>query len=421
MCRWGYSFLLVLAIPFAFITLMRRGRARNKDYNRRRFERFGFVSHAPKKQGYLFHCVSVGEVVAASCLIKRIMQEEPDVQITVTTTTPTGSARVRDIFGDKVHHFYLPYDLHMAMAGMIKRIKPKAVFITEVELWPNLIHACWKRDIPVMVINARMTDRSARRYKKIGKLFNPMLNKLSHVCAQGQRDYNNYLFLGMPSDRLTLTNNIKFDQVASLSNVGDSFVGIAKGSRPVFVAGSTHEPEEQVMIDTCIKLWQTHPDLLLIIVPRHPERFEQVAKLLNESGLAYLRTSTLKAHKGIEGSQVILLDEMGKLNQAYGIASMAFVGGSLADKGGHNALEPAAFSVPILMGPNTYNNPVICEYLKIRGALHICEGADDMAAQCETWLGDDTLRLKVGQLGRNVLDENKGALDETLACVNKVI
>ena len=420
-CRWGYSFLLVLAIPFAFVTLMRRGRARNKDYNRRRFERFGFVSHAPKKQGYLFHCVSVGEVVAASCLIKRIMQEEPGVQITVTTTTPTGSARVRDIFGHGVHHFYLPYDLHMAMAGMIKRIKPKAVFITEVELWPNLIHACWKRDIPVMVINARMTDRSARRDKKIGKLFSPMLNKLSHVCAQGQRDYNNYLFLGMPSDKLTLTNNIKFDQVASLPHASDTFVGITKGSRPVFVAGSTHEPEEQAVIDTCIKLWRDHPNLTLIIVPRHPERFEQVAKLLKENGLAYLRTSTLRDNQGTEDSKVILLDEMGKLNHAYSIASMAFVGGSLADKGGHNALEPAAFSVPILMGPNTYNNPVICEYLNTRGALHICEGADDIAVHCGAWLADEALRLKVGQLGRDVLDENKGALDVTLACVHNVI
>ena len=156
--RWFYSCLLALLIPFAFFTLVKRGVTRQKDYNRRRFERFGYVAHAPKANGYLFHCVSVGEVVAASVLIKRIMQEQPERQITVTTTTPTGSARVRAIFGDKVHHFYLPYDLHMAMAGMLRRIKPSAVFITEVELWPNLIHACWKRDIPVLVVK-RQNDR----------------------------------------------------------------------------------------------------------------------------------------------------------------------------------------------------------------------------------------------------------------------
>ncbi|NDV92066.1 3-deoxy-D-manno-octulosonic acid transferase [Alteromonas sp. 345S023] len=425
-CRWGYSFLLVLAIPFAFVTLMRRGQTRNKDYNRRRFERFGFVSHPRKKEGYLFHCVSVGEVVAASCIIKRIMQDEPDIQITVTTTTPTGSARVQDIFGDSVHHFYLPYDLHMAMAGMIKRIRPKAVFITEVELWPNLIHACWKRNIPTMVVNARMTDRSARRYKKIGKLFNPMLNKLSHVCAQGKRDYDNYLFLGMPQTRLTLTNNIKFDQVASLTNIPNNFCGIEKGSCPVLVAGSTHELEEQMMIDTCLKLWPKHADLILVIVPRHPERFEHVAKLIETNKLDFIRTSQSNpfinhgTNRGAKG-KVILLDEMGKLNLAYSIATIAFVGGSIADRGGHNALEPAAFSVPILMGPNTYNNPVICAYLKERGALYTFDNAEAFAAQCELWLSKETEQRAAGGAGRQVLDENKGALDATLACIRSVM
>lgn len=425
-CRWGYSFLLVLAIPFAFITLMRRGQTRNKDYNRRRFERFGFVSHPRKKNGYLFHCVSVGEVVAASCLIKRIMQDEPDIQITVTTTTPTGSSRVQDIFGDSVHHFYLPYDLHMAMAGMIKRVKPKAVFITEVELWPNLIHACWKRNIPTMVVNARMTDRSAKRYKKIGILFNPMLNKLSHVCAQGKRDYDNYLFLGMPHDRLTLTNNIKFDQVASLPNMPNGFYGMEKGNYPVLVAGSTHELEEQMMIDTCLKLWRKHPDLILIIVPRHPERFEHVAKLIESNQLNFIRTSELnttisQGANNDASSRVILLDEMGKLNLAYSVATIAFVGGSIADRGGHNALEPAAFSVPILMGPNTYNNPVICAYLKERGALHTYDNAEAFAAQCNIWLSEETQQQEAGQAGRQVLDENKGALNTTLTCINSII
>jgi len=418
-CRWLYSCVLVLIIPFAFINLMRRGATRNKDYNRRRFERFGLVAHAPKKNGYLFHCVSVGEVVAASCLIKRIMEAEPDTQITITTTTPTGSARVKDIFGDRVHHFYLPYDLHMAMAGMIRRIKPKAVLITEVELWPNLIHACWKRNIPVMVINARMTDKSAKRYAKIGKLFFPMLKKISHVCAQGKRDFNNYKWLGMEESKLTLTNNIKFDQVASVKQDVDEFMGIKKGGAPIFVAGSTHEPEEQVIVDAMKILWETEPDLRVIIVPRHPERFDTVAKILQSNNIDYIRTSKVDV---IEDTvKCILLDEMGKLNKAYAIASFAFVGGSIANKGGHNALEPVAFSVPVLMGPHTYNNPDICDYLRQKGALFIVSNAQIMAEQCLTWLNSPKLRQQAGEAGKRVLEQNSTALDATLKCMHRYV
>ncbi len=418
-CRWTYSLVLALVIPFAFIQLVFRGATRNKDYNRRRFERFGFVAHPPKPNGYLFHCVSVGEVVAASCLIKRIMNDEPNVQITVTTTTPTGSDRVKAIFGDSVHHFYLPYDLHMAMAGMLKRVKPKAVMITEVELWPNLIHACWKRDIPVLVINARMTDRSAHRYKKIGKLFNPMLAKLTHVCAQGDRDFRNYAWLGVAEDKLTLTNNIKFDQVASLSNPSAPFMGISSNQRTVLVAGSTHEPEEEVVIEAAKALWRDTPSLTVIVVPRHPERFDSVSKLLERKGIAFVRSSMANSIQ--DDQKVILLDEMGRLNDAYAVASFAFVGGSIANRGGHNALEPAAFSVPVMMGPNTYNNPVICEFLQQRGALTIVENAAQMAATVGQWIAEPASRARAGQAGKAVLEENSGALDATLACIKRYV
>lgn len=418
-CRWLYTFVIVFIIPFAFLALVRRGATRNSEYNRRRFERFGFVPRAAKPNGYLFHCVSVGEVVAASCLIKQIMQKEPDAYITVTTTTPTGSARVNDIFGQQVHHIYLPYDLHMAMAGMIKRIKPKAVIITEVELWPNLIHACWKRDIPVMVINARMTDRSARRYAKISKVFTPMLKKLAHVCAQGERDYNNYLMLGMPKNAITLTNNIKFDQAQTPNHANDGFMGMYKDSGPILVAGSTHESEEAVILNAVTRLWETVPQLRLILVPRHPERFDAVAKLITQEGLDYVRTSQLSDIPS--SAKIILLDEMGKLNNAYSVATFAFVGGSIADKGGHNALEPAAFSIPVLMGPNTYNNPVICAYLQQRGALSIVDNAEDIADKCAHWIKSPEDVLRAGEAGRRVIDENRGALKITYECVKKQV
>ena len=419
LCRWGYSCVLALLIPFAIVQLVKRGSTRNKDYNRRRFERFGFVRRPPKENGYLFHCVSVGEVVAASCLIKRIMRVEPDAQITITTTTSTGSARVRDIFKDTVHHFYLPYDLHLAMAGMLKRVKPKMVMITEVELWPNLVHTCWKAHIPVVVINARMTDRSAKRYKKIGKLFNPMLGKLSHVCAQGQRDYDNYSWLGMDSKRLTLTNNIKFDQASSEVNTLSHFIGISRGKSPLLVAGSTHEPEEKAILDAALKVWKVFPSFRVVIVPRHPERFDAVAKIIEKYNLSFARTSEVASVP--DDTNVILLDEMGKLNQAYAIASFAFVGGSIAERGGHNALEPAAFALPILMGPHTFNNPVICEYLQDCGALTIVENAADIAAALTNWIGNPAESVTAGSAGKQVLQNNSGALDATLTCIGKYL
>lgn len=418
-CRWAYSFVLVLIIPIAFLMLMLRGKTKNKAYNRRRFERFGFVAHAPASDGYLFHCVSVGEVVAASCLIKRLMRDEPGCQITVTTTTPTGSARVRAIFGDSVHHFYLPYDLHMAMAGMLKRVKPKAVLITEVELWPNLIHACWKRKIPVMVINARMTDRSAKRYKKISKLFRPMLSKLSHVCAQGERDFNNYQSLGVSEEKLTLTNNIKFDQVAVTQSSTTSFMSLNNAEYPVLVAGSTHESEEAEILKATTELWKRFATLKVVIVPRHPERFNAVAKLIEKTAHPFVRSST---HAKVpDDTNIILLDEMGKLNDAYAVASFAFVGGSIANKGGHNALEPASFSVPIMMGPYTYNNPVICDYLKASKALTIVRDGADIVNLVSRWIEQPALCLQEGRAGRKVLDDNSGALEETMSCIRKYV
>ncbi len=419
LCRWGYSLVLAIAIPFAFIHLLIKATKASDDSHRGRFERFGIVPKPLKQNGYLFHCVSVGEVVAASCVIKRIMQHEPDAQITVTTTTPTGSARVRDIFKDTVHHFYLPYDLSLTMSSMLKRIKPKAVMITEVELWPNLIHVCWKRNIPVMVINARMTERSAKRYKKIGQLFNPMLAKLSHVCAQGQRDYDNYAWLGVAQDKLTLTNNIKFDQAANTASSSAHFLGLAKGERPILVAGSTHEPEESVIVESAKVLWDENPQLRVIIVPRHPERFEAVAKLLERHNLNFVKSS--EVDNVPDDVNVILLDEMGKLNHAYAVATFAFVGGSIADRGGHNALEPAAFSLPIMMGPHTYNNPVICDYLKECGALSIVEDASRVSSTVQEWLESPSKAEKAGMAGKKVLQDNSGALDSTLACIHRSI
>ncbi|MBD3586881.1 3-deoxy-D-manno-octulosonic acid transferase [Salinimonas sp. HHU 13199] len=405
----------MLAAPFAYAGLLKRGVRKQRHDTRHFLSRFGCVARSAHSGGYFFHCVSVGEVVAASCVIKALLQTEPGVTITITTTTPTGSARVRAIFGDQVHHFYLPFDFPFSMRWMLSRVKPCLVCITEVELWPNLIHACWKKKIPTVVINARMTDRSAARYQKISALFAPMLRKVSMVCAQGQRDYENYKALGIQSEKLTLTNNIKFDQAVSLDNSQNSdFMGLSNTERYIVVAGSTHEPEEQILLDAVQRLQDSakRPKPLLIIVPRHPERFESVSDLLSSRNETYVRTSHVSAVN--EHTNVILLDEMGRLNEAYAVADVAFVGGSLADKGGHNALEPAAFGIPVIMGPNTYNNPVICEYMVASGGLHIKHSAAQISEQLLLWLSNPAMRHQAGDAAKTVLTKNSGALNKTL-------
>lgn len=415
--RWTYSFVLVLIIPVAVLILMRKGMFKSQDYGRRRFERFGFVQRPPKQGGYLFHCVSVGEVVSASCLIKRIMSQEPEAQITVTTTTPTGSARVKDIFGDSVHHFYLPYDLHSAMAGMLRRVRPKMVLITEVELWPNLIHACWKRKIPTMVINARMTDRSAKRYAKFGALFTPMLEKLACVCAQGERDYNNFMSLGLSPNKLILTNNIKFDQamVSGLNDTDFAFMGLQAGTRTVLVGGSTHLTEEAALFDCFRSVLELDRDALLIIVPRHPERFDEVEKLIAQTHWEYQCSNN--STEILASTQVLLINQMGRLNDAYRIGTIAFVGASLVPKGGHNALEPAAVGLPIVMGPHVFNNPGICQTLSEASALVIAQDAKALSEQVIQWVMEPQLARESGRAGRQVLMDNQGALAATLSCI----
>ena len=413
-----YSTVIMLLSPLVFMGMaVSKSKAVSRHPNFP-LERFGRVKPANEKGGYLFHCVSVGEVVAASCVIKAIMQQQPNLPITITTTTKTGSARVQELFGDKVNHCYLPFDLPFAMSQFLERISPSLVLITEVELWPNLINQCYQKGIPAMVINARMTERSAHRYSKVSGLFKPMLEKLSCICAQGERDYQHYQTL-LPNDsRLVLTNNIKFDQAGQLTAMPAEIMGLVNGQRPILVGGSTHDPEELTLLDALKSLLKQVPDLLLVLVPRHPERFKIVEKMLSESGLRFQTSST--ADTVHQESQVLLVDQMGKLNQFYSVANIAFVGGSIADRGGHNALEPAAFSLPIMMGPHIYNNPTICEYLLEHGAMERVHTAQDITTICSKWLQDPTLAKQAGSAGLQVLQSNQGAVDKTLQQIKRI-
>ena len=410
-----YSITLSLLVLFALFIFLARSLLNDSRYRKRKLQRFGFLPKINQQGGILLHCVSVGEVVAASTIVKRIQKRHPEYPITITTTTQTGADRVEQIFGSSVSHLFLPYDLSISMKTLLNRIKPEKVLITEVELWPNLIDVCWKRKIPVFIVNARLTDKSAKSYAKLSYLFAPMLHKVHGVCAQGERDYNNYKMMAIPKDKLILTNNIKFDQPLTQSDL-DKANAITQQlnivNRPVLLGASTHAPEEETLLESYRSLKERCPELLLVLTPRHPERFQKVEKLVADAAMNLQKYSSGQSVN--TDTDVVLVDAMGILKSLYSIATFAFVGGSIADRGGHNALEAALFSKPILMGPHTYNNPVICQTLIDAGALSIVQNSSELAEKVTIWLAQPEDAATAGEAGLTVLRDNAGAITKTL-------
>lgn len=415
----AYTVVIALLMPFLILHTLIKMLLRVDSYTKRKLERFGLIAGVFQPNGVWVHCVSVGEVAAASFVVERLLKEQPSLTVTITTTTYTGSQSVIQRFNGRVQHCYLPYDFSPFVALTLAKIKPKAVLITEVELWPILIHQCWKKDIPTLVINARMTDRSISGYQRVSSLFTPMLHKLTLVCAQGQRDYNNYLKLGMPAERLTLTNNIKFDIDVPSSELDNTSLSQKYNpqSKLAFLAGSTHAPEESVILDAFEACLVKYPSLLLLLVPRHPQRFDTVYKLCKERNL-----KTCRASQSIDDdTQVVLVDEMGVLGRLYQLAQFAFVGGSIAPKGGHNALEAAACAVPILMGTSTHNNPDICQALKKVGAITTVNTKTDIQQTLSHWIANPEVAEIAGENGKKAIDANAGAVNKTIASVRQFV
>ncbi|MDF2179271.1 3-deoxy-D-manno-octulosonic acid transferase [Aliiglaciecola sp. CAU 1673] len=409
-----FTLLLLLPYTLAFMLFVGKRLFRGKQQSLRDAQRLGLWLSIERKGGLLLHCVSVGEVVAATPLIKRIMLERSELPITITTTTKTGAERVQELFGNSVQHLYLPFDLPFLMRRLMRQVDPQKVLIMEVELWPNLVHTCWERHIPIFVINARMTTKSMLRYRKLNTLVSPILNHLSGICAQGQRDFDNYLALGAPTDRLFLTNNIKFDlpKVPREPLYREFRTKFDMNGRQVLIAGSTHDPEEKILLQAFKRLKAKFPTLLLILVPRHPQRFETVGKLVESESLRLIKVS--ENQPCAENTDVLLADQMGLLNQLYATADIAFVGGSLAERGGHNALEPAVFGVPVLMGPSRHNNPQICQLLAETGALQLVENEQHLVEKAGRWLADGHKAHEAGNAGRQMILSSTGAIDATL-------
>ncbi|OCG38233.1 MULTISPECIES: lipid IV(A) 3-deoxy-D-manno-octulosonic acid transferase [unclassified Gilliamella] len=413
-----YTFLLYLIQPLVWLRLLWRSR-KAPAYRKRWLERYGFCKNKVKSNGILVHAVSVGETIAAIPLIKALKQQYPCLPITVTTMTPTGSEQVKSLLGDSVSHVYLPYDLPCAINRFLNTVKPKLVIIMETELWPNFICQCYKQNIQLIIANARLSERSANRYSKLGRSISNLLSKISAIAAQNKQDGERFISLGLPRDRLTITGSIKFD--IDLTDQQQQKIKTLKQrwqlDRPIFIAASTHNGEDEIILSAFKRLLQKYPDLLLIIVPRHPERFKTVEKLINDCGLNYINRSS--GQIPAKQTQVILGDTMGELIELYGIADIAFVGGSLVKHGGHNPLEPALHHIPIISGEHFFNFKVICEQLISADGMIICAStADSLYSAINGLLENKTRSQQIGEQAYQVLKQNQGALHRLFNIIN---
>lgn len=411
-----YSLLLYLALPLVLLRLLWRSR-RAPAYRRRWGERLGFYGDQPLDAGLWIHAVSVGETQAAAPLIKHFLDHHPGLGVMVTTTTPTGSERLRGLFEERVRHVYLPYDLPAILQPFLDRVRPRLVVIMETEIWPNLLAVCERRGIPVILANARLSARSARGYARLGSFARATFARLSLVAAQAEADAQRFIDLGVPGERVQVTGSIKFDlrQPASLEDGAEAIRRLWGSDRPVWVAGSTHEGEEEILLAVHRQVLRQHPRALLVLVPRHPERFDRVASLAARQGLTPVRRSTGAACGPADA--VFLGDTMGELPVLMAAADAAFIGGSLVPLGGHNLLEAAAAGVPVAIGPHAFNFAQITRLLVEEGAAVQVADGDELAQLLIAWLGDATTRARIGEQGRRVVALNRGALGRLIALV----
>lgn len=415
MNRTLYTLLFHLGLPLVALRLFLRAR-KAPAYGQRVAERFA-IKLPPMRQGGIWvHAVSVGESIAAAPMVRALLKAYPELPITVTCMTPTGSERIRALFADepRIQHCYLPYDLPWAAARFLDHVRPRLGVIMETELWPNHIHQCAKRGIPVALANARLSARSARGYGRFAKLTRPMLAEMSLIAAQTETEAERFRSLGARPECVQVTGSIKFDLKLDeqlLPRARQLREQWQASQRPVWIAASTHEGEDAQVLEAHRRLLQMHADALLILVPRHPERFNAVHALCAEQFATVRRSS---AELVTDATQVLLGDTMGELLFLYALADIAFVGGSLVPTGGHNPLEPAALALPVISGPHVFNFLDISAMLKDAGALQSVDDSQALAASVQRLVELPQDAKRMGEAGRAVMQANQGALQRLL-------
>ncbi|MEQ3621811.1 MAG: lipid IV(A) 3-deoxy-D-manno-octulosonic acid transferase [Marinobacter sp.] len=415
MLHFFYSLFFRIALPFVLLRLWWMGRTNPEAFVRWQ-ERLGYVETFDEPVIWV-HAVSVGETIAAAPLVKALLRRNPDIPILMTAMTPTGSARARALFGDRVHYAFSPYDTPGAVRRFVGRVRPRALVIMETELWPNMIALSRQREVPIFLINARLSSRSARGYERVASLVRPLLRSISWIAAQAEEDAGRFLRIGATPESVSVTGSIKFDvEVSDEVRAESSGLRAALGAdRPVWIAASTHDGEDRQILEAHQQILEHFPNALLMIVPRHPERFDDVARLIDAMGLSLVRRSQSGSDGGGKvGSEVYLGDTMGELLMLYGASDVAFVGGSLIERGGHNPLEPAAWGIPVVSGPHIFNFETIYDRLDSGQGLFITDSAESLA-QCVVHLfSDKSSAQKAGHNALAVVNANRGALEKVV-------
>ncbi|KGJ97612.1 lipid IV(A) 3-deoxy-D-manno-octulosonic acid transferase [Colwellia psychrerythraea] len=422
-----YRILLLLLLPFLLLFLLIRSK-NNKAYRQRIFERLGLFPKPHKQGGIVVHAASVGEVIALKSFIEKLLLNYPNLPITITSFTPTGSAQVTKLFGNCVQHGYLPLDIFPCTALFLRRLKPKMIIFMETELWPNLIAQCAQQNIKLLLINGRLSKKSLTSYRKISPLIRPCLNRFDKILTQSQENLDHFLQLGAQASHCLNSGNLKFDISVNEQVVQKKtelskllFADSSQDKRTIWLVASTHEGDELIALSAFKELLSHYPQLLLVLVPRHPERFAQVAKLCLEQGLSLAKRSE---NTIINDEQVWLLDSLGELMAAFSLSDIVTMGGSFSEVGGHNPLEPALFNKPIIVGDNMSNFNEIMQQLRHEDAIVELSANDpsmQLVNEISTLLKQPSRQKSLGENAFNVVRANQGASDKTLIQVKKLL
>lgn len=417
--RFLYNLLVyLLMLPFFGYWVIRG--IGNRTYFDRLGQRFGFGF--PRLEHCIWvHAVSVGEVVAAAPLIRALIARFPERELLVTTVTPTGAARVKAIFGDEVRHAYIPFEFPNAVAAFFRDTNPEAALIMETEIWPNLFRGCGIRDIPLVLVSARISPKSVPGYKRLLPLIRETLSHGIIIAAQSDADAERFLSLGAAPERTRVTGNIKFDVELppDLPLRGRELRAELFGDRPVWIAASTHEGEEEIVLAAQQALLKTRPEVLLVLVPRHPQRFPAVRDMVVKQGMRVVSRTEGQACSA--ATQIFLGDTMGELTLFYATSDVAFVAGSLVPIGGHNLLEPAALGLPLLSGPHVFNAEEIADMFVAKGACKLVHDSAELAAAVDGLLSDPGAASQLGSVGREILERNRGSLARLMAMIEPLV
>ena len=422
--RFLYSWLIRCAVPFALAMLVWRGLT-DRGYWRGLSQRLGFGASLRTPCLWL-HAVSLGEMSAAAPLLRALRRRYPQLPLVVTTATPTGRARAEALLVEDAGIRFLPYDTPGSVRRFLARTQPLAGIIMETELWPNLLRECQRRGVPVLLASARLSAKSVSRYQRFGALFSGVFTPNLTVAAQTDGDAGRFRAIGAPAAQVHVTGNVKFDLelAAGVIQAGNRLRSALGAQRPLWIAGSTHAGEEEQVLDAHALLQVAAPEALLILVPRHKDRFAAVADLLTRRGLDFARRSRMPGAAAPPGrdappisAPVLLADTVGELALLYACADVAFVGGSLVPIGGHNLLEPAALGVPVLTGPSYRNSEEIARLLLARGAAIEVRNAADLAVALQRLLADPADRRRIGSIGQEIVAANRGSVERLMSLI----